>query len=214
MSDNEPDYSIRAIKIDDETLYARPIGWSDDTFEKVTKYELICPRCSQMVHAGPDDLDLTGDNVGQIYQDGEDEYIHLSQCIDGRGDCPMLTVLVTIQASTQEESEMSDKLRKRAERRVKIQQVKSNPPPESKQALIPQTKTPTKNTASSDIDVNVDKKMSENKVDKTKRAKAPPIQPNMESCPFADPTATGELKVMDDRPDPEPEVVTEEIPDE
>jgi hypothetical protein len=215
MSDNEPDFSPKAIKIDDEVLYSRPVEWSDDTHEKVTKYELVCPRCSQMIHARPNDLDLT-DDAGQLYQNGDDNHILMSQCADGRGDCPMLSVLVTMETAepAQEEPEMDDKLRKRAERRAKMQQVKSNPPPESKQAPVPQTKSPARNAASADIDVNIDgKDLSANKVDKDKRAKAPPVQPNMEACPFADPTATGELIVMDDRPD-EPEVVTEEIPDE
>lgn len=203
MTDHDPDYNIRAIKIDDETLYSRPVEWSDDTYEKVTKYELVCPRCSQMVHADAD----------QIYQDGDVEHINLSECVDGRGDCPMLVVL----ANTEQEEvqEMDDKLRKRAERRAKMQQVKSNPPPVSDKAPAPTTKTPSKTAASADIKVDIGgKDLSENKVDKSKRAKAPPPQPNMEACPFADPVATGELLVLDDRPDPEPEIRSEEIPDE
>ena len=217
MSDNEPDYGLRAIKIDDETLYARPVEWSDDTHEKVTKYELVCPRCSQMVHAGPDDLDLTGENVGQIYQNGDDEHVLMSQCIDGRGDCPMLTVLGTmeIEAPAQEEPAMDDKLKKRAERRAKMQQVKSNPPPVSESAPAPSTKAPSKTAASADIKVDIGgKDLSKNKVDKDKRAKAPPPQPNMEACPFADPVAIGDFTVIDDRPDPELEISSAEIPDE
>jgi hypothetical protein len=38
------------------------------------------------------------------------------------------------------------------------------------------------------------------------------VQPNLVDCPFADPVALGELLVVDDRPDLEPEVNV--VPDE